>query len=465
GQTDREAWAAALSSAVRAESQETAPSAKSTAPEPLDGVALETPTDAPPIALEHAELRALAAALSSVIGAESRQGAPSAESPADVPVDPAPAATTLPVVTPEAAPTLPVDPRDTAASLRPTLAWSPAQLDAAASLRPTIASSPAQPDTTTAPASFLDGAESKEASVNAASTPQVPATPVEVESGAASVANPEATAFRSHPHVEAAAPPVTSAETTPLLSLDLVDGAATEEPTVESKPALPEAAAPARSSAVRTESKQAVANAKSTAQALPDPFEAATPEAAPASSEHTEAEVWAAALSSAIANAALQPLLLPTVDSSPKAWQAGGNELTPKSATTLQPVDGVWGVSGSASPPQTTEERVHVTVRLAELGEVGVMVTRAAQGVRIVIGVEDARAIALFDPERARLRGALMSVGVGVDSIEVVHAESRGTFLASNKTVRALRSDSDAEERRQGDPRRRQQGRRVSFVG
>ncbi|HLV68432.1 MAG TPA: hypothetical protein VKY73_21600 [Polyangiaceae bacterium] len=178
--------------------------------------------------------------------------------------------------------------------------------------------------------------------------------------------------------------------------------------------------------------------------------------------DHTELEAWAAALASALENPS-QPRVLPAPHASPETWQRGGKALTQRSAPTPQRADGAGNVGNGAKAPVPTEERVQVTVRLPELGELAVVLTRAPHGLRVVIGVEGARALAVVDPERARLRGALMSVGVRVDSIEVVRVDGRGTLLASTKTERAARTESD--ERANADPRRKPKGRKVSFVG
>jgi len=124
-------------------------------------------------------------------------------------------------------------------------------------------------------------------------------------------------------------------------------------------------------------------------------------------------------------------------------------------------VNGVGGAKEAAHP-----ERVHFSTNVAELGEITVMVDRSAGGVRVIIGVEDARAATLIDPERLRLQGALLAAGVGVDSIRVVQRDGRGTQLASTKAD-VSRDPSQVSDNLSADDerRKRSRSRKVNLVG
>jgi hypothetical protein len=180
-----------------------------------------------------------------------------------------------------------------------------------------------------------------------------------------------------------------------------------------------------------------------------------------------ELDKWAATLASTLAQQLPPPPALGPPGTT-EAWRQSVGALTPGSDATLsgrnaaQARAATGALDGADGAPNA--ERVHLSTHLADLGEVSVMVDRSAAGVRVVIGVEDAKAATLIDPERLRLQGALLAAGVGVDSIRVVQLERRGTLLASSKTsVSRTLNHPDSHDDQARDKRAR--GRKVNFVG
>jgi len=188
----------------------------------------------------------------------------------------------------------------------------------------------------------------------------------------------------------------------------------------------------------------------------------------PERTPQSELDAWAATLASTLSQQMPPPrALAPPPPAEP--WRATVGALTPGSDATPGGPDAARAQSAHAAAggtEETNHERVHLSTHVAELGEINVVVDRSQAGIRVVIGVEDAHAATLMDPERLRLQGALVAAGVGVDSIRVVQLDRRGTLLASSKgsVTRTSQHQTDAANG-DSDPKKRSRGRKVNLVG
>lgn len=181
-----------------------------------------------------------------------------------------------------------------------------------------------------------------------------------------------------------------------------------------------------------------------------------------------ELDAWAATLAHTLTQR-IPPQPPPGPPGSTAAWRpsvgalTAGADSTSNAATT--PNQHAAPGAGGATQETPNADRLHISTHVADLGEIAVMVDRSHAGVRVVIGVEDARAASMIDPERARLQGALLAAGVGVDSIRVVQLERRGTLLASSKASVSRTPNQRPELVDQDDPKKRSRGRKVNLVG
>lgn len=180
----------------------------------------------------------------------------------------------------------------------------------------------------------------------------------------------------------------------------------------------------------------------------------------------TELDRWASTLASTLAQQLPPPPLLLGAEGTPEAWRPSVGALTPGSNSTSSSQNAAQAPSvigaGVGDDGTPNIERLHLSTHVPDLGEVSVMVDRSAAGVRVVIGVADAQAATLIDPERLRLQGALMAAGVGVDSIRVVQLDRRGTLLALSKPS-VSRTPNHHQDDQERDKRAR--GRKLNFVG
>jgi hypothetical protein len=181
-----------------------------------------------------------------------------------------------------------------------------------------------------------------------------------------------------------------------------------------------------------------------------------------------ELDSWAATLAATLAQKLPPPVVQPLNPDTTGSWRQSVGALTPGSEATPggQKAAQAQAAAGTASGTgeTTNEARVHLSTHIADLGEIAVVVDRSARGVTVTIGVEDARAAMLIDPERVRLQGALVAAGVGVDSIKVIQLDRRGTLLASPKNTvpRALQGSDSLPD---GERNKRSRGRKVDIVG
>ena len=189
----------------------------------------------------------------------------------------------------------------------------------------------------------------------------------------------------------------------------------------------------------------------------------------PERTPQSQLDAWAATLASTLAQQMPPPRAIPP-PATTEAWRPSVGALTPGSEATLggsnpTPAQAPPGSAGDSEQTPNTE-RVHLSTQIADLGEVNLVVDRTNGGVRVLIGVEDARAAMLIDPERLRLQGALLAAGVGVESIRVVQVDRRGTLLASSRSS-VSRTPQHPNDPRVDDiaSKKRSRGHKVNIVG
>jgi hypothetical protein len=189
----------------------------------------------------------------------------------------------------------------------------------------------------------------------------------------------------------------------------------------------------------------------------------------PQRTPQSQLDAWAATLASTLAQQVPPPRAMPPPPTT-EAWRSSVGALTPGSEATLGGSNptAARALPGTAGDGEETPnaERVHLSTQIADLGEVNLVVDRTNGGVRVLIGVEDARAAMLMDPERLRLQGALIAAGVGVESIRVVQVDRRGTLLASSRSS-VSRTPQHPTDPRVDDiaSKKRSRGHKVNIVG
>lgn len=137
-------------------------------------------------------------------------------------------------------------------------------------------------------------------------------------------------------------------------------------------------------------------------------------------------------------------------------WRGGDGVLTQgRAAQAPHAAHGAQAQDGT----DESAERVVVRVQSADLGELSLVLDRSAAGVRVRIGVADARAAELMAPERDALMARLVGNGVRVQSVQIIGQRELGTLLAPPRTVGSPRafgsrerveSESDSKTPRRG---------------
>jgi flagellar hook-length control protein FliK len=168
----------------------------------------------------------------------------------------------------------------------------------------------------------------------------------------------------------------------------------------------------------------------------------------------------AAALWLALCQRAATTALL-TLDQieTPSAWHPSAGELTPTAA----PV----GAGGSAPDAPQAPERMTLRVDGGELGELSVTLDRESGALRVVIGLENQRAVGSVLPDAPALRRALEGVGVSVQSLSVVTQAEVGTVLAQrrlNPSGQKPGTESEGSDRDPEADRKRHQ-KRLKLIG
>jgi hypothetical protein len=169
-----------------------------------------------------------------------------------------------------------------------------------------------------------------------------------------------------------------------------------------------------------------------------------------------QAARWAQAL---LPHLGPQSLPLPM----PEGWRPSDGVLTRPGA---EAASGSAGVMGPTPESDASGERVHMSVKTPELGELSVILERSADGVRVVIGVADASKLAQIAGERAALLHQLEQSGVNVQRIDVVSQGEVGTVLAQHKFVGRLRASGVADKASEEEAKQRRRGsRKLNFTG
>jgi hypothetical protein len=150
--------------------------------------------------------------------------------------------------------------------------------------------------------------------------------------------------------------------------------------------------------------------------------------------------------------------------STPGGWRAGDGVLTPQTAATTT-APGLEG--GEGSQEAKPAERIVVNVQTSDLGELSLVVERTDSGVRVVVGVGDARQIEQMLPEREALLRQLVGSGLSVDSIQIVRQSEVGTVLAPPRVVGRIRTSSASEKvsKEEEEKLRRRGSRKLNLIG
>jgi hypothetical protein len=181
-------------------------------------------------------------------------------------------------------------------------------------------------------------------------------------------------------------------------------------------------------------------------------------------------EEWAAALAQSV-SAQIPPNWRP-LSAPPEGWRTGDKPLTPSAGEAAQPgvsesATAALAESGDAEQPGEGGDgaRLSLTVDAGDLGELSLVVDRTSAGVRVIIGVADAGAIAAVGPERAALERALTAAGLSIDSVKVVPQASAGILLAPTPKARMARTNEPRENADEASSNRKRTQRKLSLIG
>jgi flagellar hook-length control protein FliK len=143
----------------------------------------------------------------------------------------------------------------------------------------------------------------------------------------------------------------------------------------------------------------------------------------------------------------------------PSAWHSSAGEMTP----------GPSGASAPSGSPvaETTPERMTLRVDGGELGELSVTLDRESGELRVVIGLENQRAVGSVLPEASALRHALEGAGVSVQSLSVVTQAEVGTVLAQRRLNPSGQKPGTEHEGSERDPEadRKRHQKRLKLIG
>jgi flagellar hook-length control protein FliK len=120
---------------------------------------------------------------------------------------------------------------------------------------------------------------------------------------------------------------------------------------------------------------------------------------------------------------------------------------------------------GPQNSDAACDKRLTLHVTTAELGEVSIIIDRAAGGVRVVVGVGGHGAEQALEPEKAALIRSLRAIGLDVHSVNVVRQTQVGTVLAQPSSART--NPADPEEGN-ADPKHsspRKNPKRIALIG
>jgi hypothetical protein len=148
----------------------------------------------------------------------------------------------------------------------------------------------------------------------------------------------------------------------------------------------------------------------------------------------------------------------------PGGWRASDEVLTRKSPEACAAVAPAPTETDGSAP---TADRVVLSVNTADLGELSLVLDRTPAGVRVVIGVDDARSAEVMRPEREALLARLANNGVRVTSVQIVGRRELGTVLAQARGNDGSRDATPEETVGSHDPTafRRRGSRKLDLIG
>ncbi|MGC4064325.1 MAG: hypothetical protein QM784_06700 [Polyangiaceae bacterium] len=141
-------------------------------------------------------------------------------------------------------------------------------------------------------------------------------------------------------------------------------------------------------------------------------------------SDEEELERWASVVAGCLLNPQVQPPLPPvglefgSAPVAPEGWRQSVGVLT-QDPRALGEVIAESSTSPSGKGTGTSEiERIQIRVNTKEFGEVSLVIERAEQGLRILLGAVDGRVVSALRNEANAVRRALESGGQSVGSLE-----------------------------------------------
>jgi len=189
--------------------------------------------------------------------------------------------------------------------------------------------------------------------------------------------------------------------------------------------------------------------------------------------DEEERSRWAALVTGAMLGAGAHPASLglgdpQTAGSAPDAWRQSVGDLTPnvpsgEVLTEANPAGSKSGVSEGEGL-----QRIQVRVNTEEFGEVALIIERAEQGLRIVLGAVDGRVVSALRHEALAVRRAIENGGQTVGSFEIVRMNEVGTNLAQPRLapgnrVRRLREQANLAVG--PEDRNKKKSRRINLIG
>jgi hypothetical protein len=155
-----------------------------------------------------------------------------------------------------------------------------------------------------------------------------------------------------------------------------------------------------------------------------------------------------------------------TAESVPAGWRPSVEDMTPEKGAFAGAVEAGAGHFACEGKEGEAPQRIQIRVNTKEFGEVALIIERAEQGLRILLGAVDGRIVSALRQEALAVRRALESGGQSVGSLEVVRMNEVGTVLAQNKLApgnRARRFREQADTATPSDRKKKQ--RRINLVG
>jgi hypothetical protein len=186
-----------------------------------------------------------------------------------------------------------------------------------------------------------------------------------------------------------------------------------------------------------------------------------------------ELERWAAVVAGCLQNPQVQPPLLPTLSGvgrepvAPEGWRRSVGVLT-QDPRALGEVIAENPASRLVTGTGNCElERIQIRVNTKEFGEVSLVVERAEQGLRILLGAVDGRVVAALRNEVKAVRRALESSGQSVGSFEIVRMNDLGTVLAQARVAPSnrLRRLKEAADAASNPTAGKKKTRRINLIG